>query len=346
MRPVISRTVHDLSCPAETLLREAREAAREPPAHHRYAHHRYMERIEAFHAVEVRAPREVAARPQRWRVAALNAERLTRPKAVRQLMMTAGAQVLFLSEADVGMARSGNIHTIRELAGSSGAGYIFGVEYVELDLGDAGEIRRHAGERNACGLHGNAILSHLAFDRPHVIPLEESGRWFSGFEGAQHRIGGRIAVAARMADAPKPLLLVSLHLESKTDPADRRQQVRHLLHALDHLAPNEACIIGGDFNTKALPREEEGWARLFDEPERHEPLFADLQQAGFSWAAANRACATQRDGPWKTHPRPFGKLDWLFVRGVRAQDPQVIAAVDEEGQPISDHEMIAVDIVF
>lgn len=341
MRAAIDRSVDGLPCPEAALLDAALRAAPAPAAH-RTA----MERIAAFHALEGRPPPEARPCPERLRIAALNAERLKRAAAVRRLADRVGADALLLSEADVGMARSGNRHTIRELAGAAGEGYLFGVEFVELDLGDAQEMRDHAGGRNACGLHGNAIVSRLRLDRPHLIPLEESGRWFAGFEGAQRRIGGRIALAARVAHAPRPLWLVSLHLESKTDPADRQSQVRVLLRALERLIGDEACIIGGDFNTKALPRGEDGRRALLEEPERSEPLFADLRDAGFAWAEANRAAPTQRDGPSKTHPRPFGKLDWLFVRGVRAENPQVVPSLDARGEPVSDHEMIAVDIVL
>ena len=79
-----------------------------------------------------------------------------------------GADVVLLTELDVGMARSGNRHTVRELARTMGAGYAFGVEYVELGLGDDREKAWHAGESNAVGLHGNAILSKA--------PLDASGR--------------------------------------------------------------------------------------------------------------------------------------------------------------------------
>jgi endonuclease/exonuclease/phosphatase family metal-dependent hydrolase len=341
MRALIDRIVRDLPCPEPSLREKARSATRDLSAHGSY-----LERIDAFHVLEARSPEEVRACPARLRVGALNAERLKYPQAVRRLMEEAGIDVQFLSEVDVGMARSGNVHTIRELIGDAGKGYLFGVEFVELDLGDAQEMRRHAGERNACGLHGNAIVSNLAFERAHVIPLEESGRWFDGFKGAQRRVGGRIALAARVADAPRPLWFVSLHLESKTDPADRRMQVRNLLRALEQLAPGEACIIGGDFNTKALPRDEAERRVLLEEPERSEPLFSDLRAAGFSWNEANVAAPTQRDGPSKTHKRPFGKYDWLFVRGVAAENPRIIPSLDAEGQPISDHEMITVDIVL
>lgn len=269
-----------------------------------------------------------------------------RPEAVRRLMDQTRVDVLFLSEVDVGMARSGNVHTIRELAGFRGEGYLYGVEFVELDLGDRDEMRRHAGEQNVCGLHGNAIVTAHALERACLIPLDESGLWFGGIDGAQRRIGGRIAIAARLRDAPRPLWLVSLHLESKTDPADRQNQIRNLLHALERIAPGEACIIGGDCNTKALPRGEGERTLLLDEPERFEPLFSDLRRAGFGWADANLAAPTQRDGPSKKHPRPFGKLDWFFTRGVTVENPQVIPSLDPQGRPVSDHEMITLDIVL
>jgi endonuclease/exonuclease/phosphatase family metal-dependent hydrolase len=278
------------------------------------------------------------------RIAALNAERLKDRRAVRTLMANAGAHITLLSEVDSGMARSGNLHTIRDLIGAAGEGYLYGVEYVELDLGDQHEMREHAGERNALGLHGNAIVTGLALAEPRLIALEENGLWFRGFNGTQRRIGGRMALAARVADAPEPLWIVATHLESKTDPADRQAQVRTLLRALDDIAPGEACLIAGDFNTKALPRGEDERHLLLDAPERFEPLFADLRDAGFAWRTANLPLPTQTPGPTNKHEPPFGKLDWIVVRGLEASNPQVIRAVDEQGRAVSDHEMICVDV--
>lgn len=339
MRPPIKRIVHHLAPPRDDLLAEARRASEA-----RTGHDRFLERIEAFHQIESQPPSLPLAWPGYLRIAAFNAERLKNRPAVRRLMDRVGAHAFLLSEVDVGMARSGNVHTIRELTAATGEGHLYGVEFVELDLGDGREMRRHAGERNACGFHGNAIVTGLELAEPQLIPLEESGLWFPGREGAQRRIGGRIALAARAAAAPRPLWIVSVHLESKTDPADRQAQIRNLLRALDVLAPHEACVIGGDLNTKALPRNVGSWGRLFDEAERHEPLFTDLRSAGFGWADANLPRPTQRTGPSNKPNPPFGKLDWIVVRGMTAQEPQVIPALDERGQPISDHEMLAVDL--
>jgi hypothetical protein len=53
---------------------------------------------------------------------------------------------------------------------------------------------------------------------------------------------------------------------------------------------------------------------------------------------------TKRAGPLDDPDSPYGKLDWLLVRGVAASNPRVIPALDENGAPISDHEMVCVDV--
>ena len=341
MRPPVSRVVPDLTVPHPSLLEEAREASRrgEGPQ-------RFVREIAAFHEIEHRTPADARPWSGRLRVGAFNVERLKDRAGVRGLLRHADVDLALLSEADLGMARSGNTHTVRDLIGAAGEGYLYGVEFVELDLGDPDEIRQHAGERNTHGFHGNAIVTGFVLQNPHLIPLEESGLWFPGRNGAQRRIGGRMALAAQVVAAPRPFWVVATHLESKTDPADRQAQIRHLLRALDAIAPGEPCIIGGDFNTKALPRGEDGRHGLLEAPERDEPLFADLRQAGFEWAGANSPQPTQGPGPTNKHEPPYGKLDWLVVRGVEATNPQVVAAVDEQGRAVSDHHLITVDVSF
>jgi endonuclease/exonuclease/phosphatase family metal-dependent hydrolase len=340
MRSMIDLIVPDLQAPDSIVLEEARLASAQRQA----AHGSLVERIPALNAVEQRPPVSPLPWPGSIRITAFNAQRLKDRPATRRLMEQAGAQVTLFSEVDLGMARSGNTHNIRSLIAGSGEGYLYGVEFVELDLGGADEVERCAGQSNAQGLHGNAIVTGLALEHPCLIPLEENGLWFPGINGLQRRIGGRMALAARVAQAPRPLWIVSTHLESKTDSADRQAQIRALLRALDTIAPGEACIIGGDFNTKALPRGEDERHLLLEAPERHEPLFADLRAAGFEWRHANLALPTPTPGPTNKHEPPFGKLDWIVVRGVETSNPQVVPAVDSEGKAVSDHEMIAVDV--
>lgn len=339
MQAIVDRVLDELPAPDPALLDRARAAARSGRA---AEHERFAGQVEALRAVEQRQPE----RPRSWRepftVAAFNAERLKDPAAARALLDRAGAAAALVSEVDVGMARSGNRHGPRALTEPAGEGYAYGVEFVELDLGDPDEIRAHAGERNAAGFHGNAVVSGLRLTDARLISLEEGGRWFAGRDGAQHRLGGRMAVAARVADAPRPLWLVSVHLESKTDPDDRAAQMRRLLEALEQIARGAAAVIGGDLNTKALPPgEERDW---LEAPQRWEPLFDLARAAGFDWRACNAAAATQRTGPSGDPQPPFRKLDWLLVRGARARNPRVIAALDGSGRPISDHEMIAADL--
>ncbi|MGO4388874.1 endonuclease/exonuclease/phosphatase family protein [Microvirga sp. 2YAF29] len=338
MPRVASRIVERLPCPPEALLEEARKSPKDPASHAAF-----FDRIAAFGMVEMESSPEQRSSTGALRLASFNAERLTVPDAVSSLLMREGIDVALLCEADSGMARSGNIHTIRALSAALGMGYAFGAEFVELDLGDAGEMRRHQGRRNACSLHGNAIVSRFRIEEAHLIRLETGGLWFGGIDGAQHRVGGRIALAARIA-APHPLWVVSTHLESKTDSLDRQRQVRTLLQVLKELAGDAACIIGGDFNTKDLPRGEGDRQRATDMPEVSEPLFNDLREAGFGWQGSNTAQATQRNGPWKTHEQPFGKLDWIFVRGVKVTNPTTVSAVDENGKALSDHDMPKVDV--
>lgn len=341
MQAIVHRHCDELPAPDPALLAAARAAAEAGRAD---AHRLYAEQVAAFGAVEWRPPARPSAWPGLMTVAAFNAERLKRPGATRALLDPVGAAATLFSEVDVGMARSGNRHGPRALTEGTGEGCVYGVEFVELDLGDADEIRTHAGERNAVGFHGNAIVSGLALADPCVIPLEEGGRWFTGHDGAQHRLGGRIAVAARVIEAPRPLWLVSVHLESKSDPDDRAAQIRRLVAALEPLTAGAAVVIGGDLNTKALPPGDE--AQGLDAPERWEPLFGHLRAAGFDWRASNVAAATQRTGPSGTPEPPFRKLDWILVRGLRAENPRILPALDGDGRPISDHEMLAVDIRF
>ena len=339
MRPIVTETIAELPPLPDELLDEARGS---PPIPENHA--RFVRTLAPFHLIEEVLPRQVAPWPARLSVASFNAERLTDVAAVRGLLDFAAANIGLLTEVDVGMARSGNRHTLRELTATTGEGFLYGVEFVELDLGDEIEMREHAGETNTRSFHGNAIVSNLRLERPHLIPLEESGFWFPGQDGAQRRIGGRMALVARLVDSPIPLWVVTVHLESKSTPEDRQHQIRALLRELDTFTAGEACIIGGDLNTKALPAGADAQRNVLADAERHEPLFADFRREGFSWLGANPAAVTQRTGPSGKPKPPFRKLDWILVRGVSPEGPRIIEALDPQGKPVSDHEMLALDL--
>jgi hypothetical protein len=43
---------------------------------------------------------------------------------------------------------------------------------------------------------------------------------------------------------------------------------------------------------------------------------------------------------------PFRRLDWLFTRGLTPSEPRTVAAVDDRGAAISDHDVLVVDLAI
>jgi endonuclease/exonuclease/phosphatase family metal-dependent hydrolase len=349
--------VLDLVCEATTAAlappsQEERAALlRLPPT--RESHAAALARHAAlFDRLEVAPPplARTAAKPVR--IAFWNAERGKDLAASAALLGGLDADALLLCELDLGMARSGQAHTTRDLAGRLGTGYAFAVEFLELGLGDAKEQAWHAGQRNQAGLHGAAILSACALERPAVIRLETTGDWFDGRHG-ERRVGGRIAVAATLIIDQIPVSLVSVHFESHGDPVQRASQLGRLIEAIDAYAPGQPVLIGGDLNTSTLSR---GWARgtgvkpilpearVLD-PVPYEPMFEVAAAQGYDWRTCNALnVPTQRTRPDGTPAPPLGKIDWFLCRGLRASDPATVPALDAQGVAISDHEVLAVTI--
>jgi endonuclease/exonuclease/phosphatase family metal-dependent hydrolase len=308
-----------------------------------------------LHAVELVQPQAPAPSMATARVVFWNAERLKYPAPSAAMLERAGGDILLLCEVDVGMARSGNRHTVADLAGRLGAGYVFGVEFVELGLGDARERAWHAGQSNLAGMHGAAILSPHRLVRPALARLEGSGRWFDGGFG-ERRVGGRIALMAEVTIASTRVLFVSAHYESHSDQADRLVQTNTLMDSIDALAPDTPVLIAGDFNTSTFALAEKDRpavieAALAADPHRlvapmdYEPMFGALRHRGYEWRSSNVELApTQRTRPDGTPAPPFGKIDWLFARGLRCTDPSIVPAVDGAGSAISDHDALAVTV--
>jgi len=305
-----------------------------------------------FDRVELAPPPAAGTLAGPARIAFWNAERGKDLEASAALLGGLAADALLLCELDLGMARSGQVHTTRALAEHFGTGYAFAVEFLELGLGDAREQAWHAGEVNRAGLHGAAILSAFALERPAVIRLETTGDWFDGRHG-ERRVGGRIAVVATLMIDGVPVALVSVHFESHGDPAQRAAQMGRLIEAIDAYAPDQPVLIGGDLNTSTVSRD---WARgtgvkpvlpaerVLD-PVPFEPMFEVAAAHGYDWRACNAlGVPTQRTRPDGTPAPPLGKIDWFLCRGLVASDPATLAAVDARGVAISDHEVLVVTI--
>jgi endonuclease/exonuclease/phosphatase family metal-dependent hydrolase len=337
VRDVIQITTEALSLPSA-------EDRADAEAHwgNQNAKDRYQTDWPCLNAVELLQPETAVAPPDTLTVAAWNIERCKWVEPSAELIKRTGADVVLATEVDLGMARSGQCHATRDLAASLCFGYAFGVEFVELGLGDANETIQCTGMTNLHGLHGNAILSRYPLYDVALIPLDAGEYWFvqAPKNDGQYRVGGRMAIAARIDTATGPLVLCSVHYESESDANGRASQTETLLHRLDALYGSVPAIIGGDLNTKGFFEAGTSGPQMLARPEPIEPSFAYFARNGFDWRTANTGEVTTRLQPTAPANSPLKTLDWLFTRSVAAQAPFVAPALAESGDYLSDHELI------
>ncbi|MEO1276163.1 MAG: endonuclease/exonuclease/phosphatase family protein [Pseudomonadota bacterium] len=336
MREPVRKTTPALPTPSP----EARTAAASGP---RSAadHAALLQSWDCLTHVELYQPAP-ADPPDTLTIAAWNIERCKRVPETAELLRSSGADIVLATEMDFGMARSGQHHTTRDLAEALGMGYAFGVEFVELGTGDPYETGLFADVPNTHGLHGNAILSRYPMENVALLPLEDSGHWFTGSPkgDGQFRIGGRMAMAAEIGG----VTYVSVHYESESDAAGRADQTRRLLDLIQQVYGDGPCVIGGDLNTAAFSDQRMSGAEILANPALAEPSFVAFAVAGFGWQAANAPGITTRAAPGKPVRYPLKKLDWLFVRGATASAPAITPATCDRGDYLSDHELISARI--
>lgn len=320
---------------------------------HPDTHEKVAARLDVLRQIETGGPAH-GTETDRMRVVFWNAERCKHLDASVALARAAGADTILLAEMDYGMARSGQRHTTREMSRRLGAQYAFAVEFLELGLGDAKETRKHRGQINRVGLHGNAVLARNSFRDPVLIRFPMTDDWYLR-PTDQRRIGGRIAIGVKATLGDQEIAMVCVHLESIGDPKTRAAQTALLIDAIDAYAPGLPILVGGDFNTdtgdSGRPDRRE-WKRAtarkqparFANPVPYEPLFALMATHGYVWEGCNAPGVTERTRPDGTPDPPLAKLDWYFVRDLIPSSPVIEPAVDADGLAISDHEMIVVDI--
>ncbi len=256
------------------------------------------------------------------------------------------ADLISINEADVGMNRSGQRFTARELGAALGMHVVFAPAYLEFSKG-YGEDLQVPGE-NTIALQGNAILSRYALHGPRIIELPVC---FDHFEHAEKRIGRRMAVAAEIEIGGRQVSFVSAHLEVRNSPACRARQMAAIITDLEQAG---AAIIAGDFNTNTFARgrwwrtaraglrlalaDPERLARELTAPQPREPLFALLERHGFTERGFNNSeitCRTPMRGFEDGSHLPLAlreaferrlarhnyqldlRLDWIAGRGVR-----------------------------
>jgi len=298
------------------------------------AHRAFMSDIPAMNMVETSGAATDQTVPQIFTVAAWNLERCLFPEKSAALLASQAPDVVLLSEVDCGMARTGQRHPTAELAASLGMHYSYGVEFFEIDLGGDTERPYCVDDHNKAGWHGNAVLSRAAPLSSAMIRLDDHGHWYVagefGCDPNQPRIGGRMAIATIIPAVTGNICVASVHLESNADSAHRGGQMERLIEAIENFAPGLPVVIGGDLNT-GNSKESPNW--------QDESLFDIARMHGFSWDN-NADGVTTRRSYLTPHPTRSMKLDWFASRGLSMDGARIVPALDVDGEPLSDHELI------
>jgi endonuclease/exonuclease/phosphatase family metal-dependent hydrolase len=206
-----------------------------------------------------------------------------RAELLRQRERLATADVIFLQEMDIGVSRTGYMDAARTLAKALGMNYAYAVQAVEVDpvmLGlepvsvdkDGKEHFLPVDKKKYKGAFGSAVLSRYPIVSARVIPLKKAYDWYEGEKKhadlMEHgrRLGSEIAFASEIrrelkvggrcffrVDIAVPqapggvVTLVNNHLEIKTTPKGREEQMVEILGHLKHVP--HPVIMAGDHNS-------------------------------------------------------------------------------------------------
>ena len=296
----------------------------------------------------------------------------------------AAADLYCLNEVDVGMARSGaNANVGEELARALGCHLVYLPSYIECTKGPGPDAL--APGENERGLHGLAILSRHPVREARGSVLPECWDYFD--YPIEKRYGFRQVLRARIDWDGRDVLVATTHLEVRNDPACRAGQMRAALRALeedraDWGGPSLPILLTGDLNTNTFRRggllrtireflrivrtPSEQLAAELVTPFAHEPLFAKLDRAGYSYRPFT-------DGAWTAEtllgsaedlevlPKPIAdhisrtfrlgsrflqmRLDWIVTNGfVAAGPPRTVSPEVSPHEPASDHWIVWSDL--
>ncbi len=197
------------------------------------------------------------------------------------------ASIVVLNEADIGLPRTNYENIVEKLANSLKMGYVFGIEFIEVDPYQLGIRKFSEKERTFLepqalqqldnldkekyhGLHGTAILSKYTILDAKVIRLPDCYNWykeesdklsalelvrreaadkvFSSKVLTELRHGGRIAVITDLLlPNGQRITVVATHLENRCLPQCRVNQFEFLLNRLRNI--KNPLILAGDLNT-------------------------------------------------------------------------------------------------
>ena len=216
------------------------------------------------------------------------------------------ADVLLLTETDLGMARTQNRHVAQEIARELGLHYAFVPCYLNLAKG-AG-LEYHVEGENELGLHGNAVLSRYPLRRVRAVFLKNG---IDKMKGREKRLGRQAAVVADVEFPNLTVTAVSAHLDANSSQHHRAGQMRDILDGLDRSGGRQGAgslpvVLGGDWNTTTYNSSSPAWAiagfwlrvlmgvdNVINNHYLHpyhrfeKDLFRTLEQRGFDYRACN-----------------------------------------------------------
>ncbi len=153
------------------------------------------------------------------------------------------ADLLLLTETDLGMARSQNRNVARELALALDMNYYFVPAYINLCKGSG--IESDFDGENDASLHGNSILSRYPLRDLQPIPLKNAK---DKMRGKEKRIGNQQALAATVDFPQGSIRVVCIHLDALSAQYQRQRQMEVILKTLK-VEPGMPVLLGGDLNT-------------------------------------------------------------------------------------------------
>jgi len=232
---------------------------------------RFMDKVEA--------EREKAKKSGQT-VRAVDLEQI--PKEIEALQ---SADVWILNEVDWGVKRTQYREVVKELAEALHMNWAYGVEFIEVDSKQLGTdtfedkedeqarqelLKQFAVDKDRVrALHGNAVLSRYPIREARLVPFKVGYDWFketkiSPLEKAKRkaafligedllqevRRGGRTTLYVDL-DVPEVpgqrLTIAATHLENRTKPKVRRQQMGELLSQIRDVS--NPVVVAGDLNT-------------------------------------------------------------------------------------------------
>jgi len=288
------------------------------------------------------------------------------------------ADVLMLSEVDLGLGRSHNRNVAKDLADALGMSYAFAVSYLTLE---DDHLENPEQTENTLALAGSAILSRAPIKRVLNADLPEVRDKFSSRE---KRLGKKRAVIAELETTKGPIVVAQAHLDSNASSRQRAQQLSALLAQARSLEVPR-MLLGGDLNTttynlgskwglaqdilhKLFVTGFDGTVANYMTPDkRYElPVFEALREAGFATTGLNdRTLGTMTYdladpyifekvrkavggilARWLVRRlRRFdgvvrARLDWFAGSALSGHDPRVVHIAGH----VTDHDAVVIDI--